>query len=94
MADEGPYDVGDEITLEGIFKVDGALTDPTAATCTVRKPDGTTSTPSVTHPSTGVYQAKVTPAVGEQGDWQYRFDGTGAAKAGGRKMFVVRPQWQ
>jgi hypothetical protein len=94
VPDEGPYDVGDEITLEATFDVDGVLTNPTSTVCTVRKPDGSTTTPTVTNPSTGKFQAKVTPAVGEHGDWQYRFDGTGTAKAGGRKMFLVRPQWQ
>jgi hypothetical protein len=93
VADGGPFDPGDEVTLEATFTVDGTLTDPTAVTCEVRRPDGTVVTPTATRDSLGKYTAKVTPADGEEGDWWYRFVGTGAAKAAERKMFLVRPKW-
>jgi hypothetical protein len=62
---------------------------PTNATavCKVRKPDHSVLTPSLSNPSTGVYVATVDPDIA--GDWLYRFDFTGAAKAAGEQRFVV-----
>jgi hypothetical protein len=101
VEDGGPYYPGSEVTMEGTFKVPDAngvlqLTDPTTVTCKVRKPDGTlvNPAPTVTRISLGLYRAKVTPAVGEEGDWQHRMIGTGTAAATKRKMFLVLPEWQ
>ena len=67
---------GTEITMTGTFKNSaGVLTDPTTVVVTVRSPAGTTTTPSVGHPSTGVYTAVATLDLA--GEWIYRFDGTG-----------------
>lgn len=92
MAGKGPYDIGDEITLEGTAKLDGVLTNATAATWRVRKPDGTlvSPAPAATNPSTGVYRGKVQPD--QPGDWWYGLDLTGAVKASQEQMFLVRPK--
>jgi hypothetical protein len=100
MVDEvqegGPYYPGTEVTLEFTWKVKGTPTDPTTPTGKVKKPDGTliSPDPTLTKQSDGVFTGKVTPAVGEEGEWQYYGVGDGPAKAAGRKMFLVLPQWQ
>jgi len=64
------YDVGDatpalEITVKDST---GALASGGTVVVTVTAPDGTTSTPAVTNPSTGLYQATpVTTAAGRYG---------------------------
>jgi hypothetical protein len=92
MPDGGPYDIGDEVTLEGTTTVNGVPTDATTATWRVRKPDLTqlSPAPSLLHPSVGIYQGKVQPD--QAGDWWYGLDTTGTAKASEEKMFIVRPK--
>jgi hypothetical protein len=70
------YDPGDvwEPTLE-VRDEDGALKDATV-TVTITDPDGTTSTPSVTHVSTGVYRASV--LLTTAGPWTATWTVTGA----------------
>ena len=85
------YDVGDTRTLTGTFhNAAGALADPTAVTLTVRKPDGTESTPTATHASTGVYTYALT--FDQSGVWRYRFAGTGTVAEAGEQMLTVRRQ--
>lgn len=86
----GPYDIGDEVTLEATFAVDGTLTDPSAVTCRVVEPDGALQTPAATRASAGVWRAVYSPT--KSGDHWYRFEGTGAAKAAEEQMFNVRPR--
>lgn len=58
---------------------DSDLTAASTTTVTFRKPDGTEVTPTVTNTSTGVYEASVTPADGEHGDWLWRVQATDSA---------------
>jgi hypothetical protein len=70
-------------TLTNTFKVSGVATDPTAVTLTVTSPSGTQSTytwPSpntLTRSSTGVFTKDI--ACGEDGEWQYLWEGTTTA---------------
>jgi hypothetical protein len=60
----GPFDIGDVVPLSvSVYDSAGALADATAVTVTITLPDGTTSTPTVSSSSTGVYSATYTPAV-------------------------------
>jgi hypothetical protein len=84
------YDQGALVQLTGTFKnAGGALTDPTAVTCTVRDPAGTITTPAVTHASTGVYTANVDLTSAAPGLWWYRFAGTGTLQAAEELTFYV-----
>jgi hypothetical protein len=65
----------------------GKLTAPGAATCKVRLPDGTSSSPATSLISTGRYQASYDPTLAGQ-HW-YRFDGTTTAKGSGERSFLV-----
>jgi hypothetical protein len=61
------FDIGDTISAEGpldfyVYNDSGVLASATV-TCTITLPDGTTSAPSVSNPSTGRYTASYTPAV-------------------------------
>lgn len=82
------YDIGDEVRLSVAFTdADGVAADPTTVTCTVRKPDGSTLTPSATG-SSGSYHADIQPD--QTGNWHYRFAGTGALVAAEEGQFYVR----
>jgi hypothetical protein len=82
-------DVGDVVTLFADFKnTAGAAADPTVVTVTVRKPDGTTATPAVTHPSLGRYEA--TLALDQHGTWDFRWLGTGDVAAAEEGSITVR----
>lgn len=58
-------DLGDVATLNLSVKdpTTGLPADATSVALTVTLPDGTTATPSVSHPSTGTYTAAYTPTV-------------------------------
>jgi hypothetical protein len=64
-------------TLQNVFKVGGVPTDATLATVTVTDPTGATTTPAVTHVSTGTYSATVPTTL--PGIWLYKWVGTGTA---------------
>lgn len=71
---------------------DAATQDPVddaTIAMTVYKPDLTTSTPSLTHASTGVYTTSVT--ADQSGEWEYVSNSTGAAAGAGRERFYVAP---
>jgi hypothetical protein len=74
-------------TLTNIFKVGGVPTDPALATLTVTDPTGVTSTPAVTHVSTGTYSATVACTVA--GTWNYLWEGTGTASDAIAGTFTV-----
>lgn len=64
------YDIGDATPALQITVKDslGALASGGTVVCTVTAPDGTTSTPAVTNPSTGLYEATpVTTTAGRYG---------------------------
>lgn len=88
------FDIGDRVSLSATFKNadTDALVDPTTVVLTVEKPNGTTVNPTVSHPSTGLYTAAVTPATGEHGRWWYAFVGTGDVPARQERFFMVRKQ--
>lgn len=72
--------VGDVVTLDNEFAVDGVLTNPTTTTLTVTKPDGTAAVYTggqLTNPSAGVFSKDVT--TDQAGTWAYKWVGTGAA---------------
>lgn len=74
------YDLGDVAVLTVSFEVAGVLTDPTAVTLSVRKPDGTVVAyvpPGIANPSVGVYTLQL--VVDQVGSWAYEWAGTGAA---------------
>lgn len=83
------YTVGSLVQLTATFTTvaSGADTDPTTVTFTIRKPDGTQTTPSVTHVSTGVYQTNV--SIDQAGTWRWRATGTGAVQAQQDSLFEV-----
>ena len=66
----------------------GVLTNATV-TCTLTKPDGTTSSPSITNVSTGLY--RVEPDLDQSGLWRVTWRATGAVIAGEPERFYVYP---
>jgi hypothetical protein len=75
---------------------DGVPTDPVTVTVTVRKPDKTVTTytngtdPEVTKLGTGSYQAHIDTEGGPEGNWYYRWDGTGTLEAAEEWGFIVK----
>jgi hypothetical protein len=65
------YDVGDTAALDQfrVATAAGVLTDDAATAVTVIKPDGTTTTPTPVHTSTGLYDATV--SVDQAGEWTW-----------------------
>jgi len=84
-----PLDVGDLVTLRVTFTTAGVLTSPTTVTLTVRMPDGTTSTPTPTLESVGVYAYNL--LLSASGAWHYRWAATGAVQAAEEDRLYVRP---
>lgn len=86
-----PYIVTTQIRTTATFRtLAGALSDTTAV-CSVKAPDGTTSTPSVTHDSTGVYSADVT--LDQAGTWYIEWQGSGTVIAAGDTAIAVRASY-
>ncbi len=82
------YDLGDDVPLAvNIRDTAGALANATAVTLTITLPDGTTTSPSVTNTSTGVYTATYSPAVA--GRFEVRWAATGANKSSFTDAFTV-----
>jgi hypothetical protein len=88
MTDQS-INVGDQVLLTAACAVaaTGLAVDPTTVVITVKDPSGTVSTPAVTHPSTGVYQAAISITL--PGMWQWKATGTGAAQAQNWTSFSV-----
>jgi hypothetical protein len=85
------FDIGDEVLLTWpLTDTDGTPQDATTVVLTVTAPDGTISTPTVAHPSTGTYTATVTP--GSAGMWGFRWQATGSGVAAEDGAFLVRRQ--
>jgi hypothetical protein len=83
------YDLGDSVLLTFTVRdIAGALIDATVV-LTITKPDATTSTPTVSHPSLGTYTATI--AVDQVGLWLYRWAATGAATTAEDGQFYVQP---
>lgn len=66
---------------------DGVLSDATV-TATVRKPDGSTITPSMSSVSTGVYESVLVPCDAA-GEWRYRLAASGAVTGAVEGRFKV-----
>lgn len=67
-------EVGETETLVGeFFSTAGTLEDQAAVVLTVTAPDGTVTTPAVTHGGTGTYTHDL--VLTARGVWEYRFDG-------------------
>lgn len=79
------YVVGGTANERATIKVGGVLTDPTTVTATVYSPSGVSSTPTQTHPGTGIYD--FTWVLSEAGDWMLRVVTTGVA-AGVQEIIV------
>lgn len=87
------YDKGDSVRLKGVFTVNSVFVNPTTITLKVKDPDNTISTYTyaggqLTQLSTGTFYRDVT--VTNDGEWYYRFEGTGACQAAGENQFRVR----
>jgi hypothetical protein len=84
------YDIGDAPVLRGRYTdEDGAPANPTAATCKVALPDGTTATLTPQNTGTiGEYEATFPITI--SGKHWYRFGGTGVVTCQGEWVFNVR----
>lgn len=83
------YDLGDLVPL-GVSVTDSAGTaaNADAVTVTVTLPDGTTSAPSVTNPTTGSYNADYQPTIA--GRYTVRWVATGTNASAFSDEFTVR----
>lgn len=84
------YSIGDLVELTATFTTVATGDDiaPTTVVITVEAPNGATSTPDVSNPSTGVYTAEVSITL--PGTYRWRAVGTGAAQAALDSFFLVR----
>ena len=83
------YDKGDRARLKATFSDDaGALADPTAVVLRIKDPTGAVTTPAPTRDSLGVYSYAL--SLNAEGEWHYRFEGTGAVEAAGERVLRVR----
>lgn len=88
------YDLGDSVSLKFTVKLKDpvtgveTLTNATVA-LVVTKPDGTTTNPSITNNSTGIYTAAVAPD--QAGEWLFKWTATGAATTAEDGAFIVEP---
>jgi len=82
------YDIGDVVTLTCTVRdAGGALADAGAITCTITLPDGTTTSPTPAHPSTGTYTA--TGPVSLEGLHGVLWAATGTNASAYRDSFTV-----
>lgn len=85
------FDIGDSVPLSyELFEEDGTTPADATVSLTVTLPDGTTTSPAVTHAGTGVYTASYPPAV--SGTFRFRFAATGALTDAAEGAFTVRRQ--
>lgn len=82
------FDIGDVIRVQCTFKVGTTPTDPTSTTLTIEKPNGTTSTPSVSSGGTGIKYGDYTAA--DVGYHHWKMQGTGTAAGVAQGSFYVR----
>lgn len=83
------FDYGDPVALSvQVRDSTGALANATTVTCTVTLPDGTTSSPSVTNASTGVYTISYAPTAA--GRHVVRWTATGTNAAEFDDVFIVK----
>jgi uncharacterized protein YfaS (alpha-2-macroglobulin family) len=88
------YKKGQKVRCDVTFKVADVLTDPSAVTARVKSPNGTIVTyvyltdAALVKDSTGAYHVDVTTT--ENGEWHFRFEGTGVCTAVEEAAFQVR----
>lgn len=92
------YDVGDKIRLTHTFtNLAGVVTDPTAVTFKMKKPDGTTTTyvygtdAELVKSATGIYYVDWTFTMADS--HKYRFAGTGTVTTSDEGTILVRRSW-
>lgn len=95
MAAPNRYDVGDRIRLSVVFQtLSGIDTDPTTIVCKHRDPSGNIATKTygsdaeVVKVATGRYYLDLD--IDEEGQWAYRWNGTGNVVAAGEQTFIAR----
>jgi hypothetical protein len=87
------YTKGQKVRCVVSFTVDGTLTDPTTVTFKSMDPGGNVSIfvygtdNELVKDSTGIYYADV--ITDENGEWNFRFEGTGACEAVEEQAFNV-----
>lgn len=74
------YDLGDVVPLTvEVRDANGALANAGAITLTITKPDGTSTSPSPSNPSTGIYQFDYAPTAAGRHDVRWVATGTNAS---------------
>jgi uncharacterized protein YfaS (alpha-2-macroglobulin family) len=89
---ESVYDKGDEVVLTTVITDTRtrAPVDPATVVVTVKRPDKTVLTPTVTRDTTGTYEASV--IANQTGRWFYQWSTTGGDYVGAdENHFSVRP---
>ena len=94
MAETTHYDLDEPFERLATFKVNGALTDPTTVSASVRDPAGTVTTyayPSANllRDSLGIF--RLVGTCTKIGRWYYRIVGTGTAAGVEQDYFIVDP---
>lgn len=87
------YDKGDLVRVTAAFtNAAGTATDPTTVVCKVRSPSGITTytygtDAELVKDSTGNYHLDIN--ITADGQWWYRWEGTGAVQQAGEGSFTV-----
>lgn len=87
------YLVGQQIRITVRFAASDTLTDPTAIIFKFKKPNGTITTythgtdAQLVKDSTGIYHVDLT--LDAEGEWAYRWEGTGALVAADQRTVAV-----
>lgn len=89
------YDVGDLVRISATFaNVSGVNADPTTVKAKFKNPAGTVTTYTygtdvqLVKDATGKYHVDI--SITSNGEWWYRWEGTGAVQAAEENDFVVR----
>jgi hypothetical protein len=89
------YNINDRVTLDGTFKANNVLTDPTNVFCVVQTPAGVPTTyhygvdSELVRDSTGVYHIDIFPT--QSGLWKYAFEGEDSVQITTQAAFYVSP---
>jgi len=85
------YIVTTQIRATATFRTAAGVLSNTTAVCTVKAPDGTTTTPSVTNDSTGVYHADI--SLDQAGTWYIEWQGSVTVIAASDTAISVRKSY-
>lgn len=88
MSEINEYDIGTEVEMEALFTKDGEPANPTTTTLMVKTPAGDEVPVAPVNPEAGRFVGAYT--VEDNGDFYYRFVGTGNVKAAKEGRFRVR----